>query len=66
MRYYRHPYSNIITIDASHMNEKIADKFGLVPDNHTAPHWYKIVIMEHVTIEKLIPLIEELKSVQAI
>lgn len=32
--------------------EEIAIKYGLVLYNHDAPNWYKIVIMEHVSIEK--------------
>lgn len=60
--FYRHPHSNIITIKSNFVAEEVAAEFGLVPDNHADPKWFKIVIMEHVTIEKLIPLIERLKS----
>lgn len=60
--YYNHPYSNIITIKAQCLDKRIAQRFGLVPDNHNNPKWYKIVLMEHVTIEKLIPLLQELKA----
>jgi glutamate/tyrosine decarboxylase-like PLP-dependent enzyme len=58
--FYRHPYSNIITIRAAHLTAELAAKFGLVPDNHKNPEWYKIVIMEHVTIEKLQLLLAEI------
>ena len=51
--YYRHPMSNIITIQSKFVNKEVVKNFGLVPDNHAAPNWYKIVIMDHVTIEKL-------------
>lgn len=61
IKYYRHPSSNIITIKSEYISEAIAHKFGLVPDNHHSPKWYKVVIMDHVTIEKLSELIEELK-----
>jgi glutamate/tyrosine decarboxylase-like PLP-dependent enzyme len=60
--YYRHQRSNIITIKSEYVNKEVATKFGLVPDNHTDPKWFKIVIMEHVTIEKLMLLIEDLKN----
>ncbi|BDS11180.1 pyridoxal phosphate-dependent decarboxylase family protein [Aureispira anguillae] len=60
--YYRHPKSNIITIKSECIDEKTASKFGLVPDNHSAAQWFKIVIMEHVTIEKLMLLIEDIKK----
>lgn len=51
--FYRHPHSNIITIPSRYIQPEVAKEFGLVPDNHKKPQWYKIVIMEHVTIEKL-------------
>lgn len=62
IRYYRYPQSNIITMRSEFIDEKIAAEFGLVPDNHTKPNWYKIVVMEHVTIEKLLPLIDRIKK----
>lgn len=51
--YYRNPYSNIVTMEQHKIAPEIAEKFGLVPDKHTAPEYYKIVVMDHVTIEKL-------------
>jgi glutamate/tyrosine decarboxylase-like PLP-dependent enzyme len=60
--YYRHPHSNIITMKAKHITAELAAEFGLIPDRHDSPKWYKIVVMEHVTIEKVLPLIEKLKS----
>ncbi|MEM9260831.1 MAG: aspartate aminotransferase family protein, partial [Bacteroidota bacterium] len=59
--FFRHPQSNIITIQASFVPPDVAAKYHLVPDDHHAPAWYKVVIMEHVTIEKLLPLVEELR-----
>jgi glutamate/tyrosine decarboxylase-like PLP-dependent enzyme len=58
--YYRHLRSNIVTLSAAQVPEAIAHRYGLVPDNHHSPRWYKIVVMEHVTVEKLIPLIKDL------
>lgn len=60
--YYRNPHSNIITMKAEFIPEEIAHKYGLVPDNHKNPNWYKVVIMDHVSIEKLLPLIEDLSN----
>lgn len=60
--FYRHEKSNIITIRSQFVSEEIAQKFGLVPDNHSNPKWFKIVIMDHVTIEKLLLLLEDLKQ----
>ena len=62
IKYYRNPRSNIITMRSEFVQLETAPKFGLVPDNHTNPKWYKIVIMEHVTIEKLMPLVNDLKT----
>lgn len=59
--FFRHPGSNIITIRAAFVPAEVAAKYHLVPDDHHAPEWYKIVIMEHVTIEKLLPLVAELR-----
>ena len=64
VKYYRHPSSNIITIRSEYLNNEIAKKYGLVPDNHEYPKWYKIVVMDHVTIEKLSPLVEDLKALK--
>lgn len=60
--YYRHPYSNIITIKSQYIPAEIAREFGLVPDTHGRPNWYKIVVMEHVTIEKLLLFLDHVKS----
>jgi glutamate/tyrosine decarboxylase-like PLP-dependent enzyme len=59
--YYRHPFSNIITMKSQCIRSEIAKEFGLVPDNHHQPAWYKIVVMDHVTIEKLSGLLIALK-----
>jgi glutamate/tyrosine decarboxylase-like PLP-dependent enzyme len=60
LQYFRDSLSNIITIDASCIKTTVAKEFGLVPDSHANPSWYKIVVMEHVTIEKLEALNEKL------
>lgn len=56
--YFRNKFSNIITINANQISADVVTEFGLVPDNHHNPKWYKIVIMDHVTIEKLDALLE--------
>jgi glutamate/tyrosine decarboxylase-like PLP-dependent enzyme len=60
--YFRQAGSNIIAIKAEHLSNTVAKEFGLVPDDHHTPRWYKIVVMEHVTIERVLPLIERLSS----
>lgn len=60
--FYRLSNSNIITIKSDFVSPELVDKFGLVPDNHTHPKWYKIVVMSHVSIEKLTLFLEDLKE----
>jgi tyrosine decarboxylase/aspartate 1-decarboxylase len=62
IEYYRNQFANIVTIKAKHISPALALRFGLVPDNHSTPNWYKIVVMEHVTIEKIEPFIAALKN----
>lgn len=51
--YFRGPFSNIVTIKADQISHSVAHEYGLVPDNHDDPEWFKIVVMDHVLIEKL-------------
>ncbi|MCT4638242.1 MAG: pyridoxal-dependent decarboxylase [Bacteroidales bacterium] len=60
--YYRHPQSNLITINANQISDDIAKEFWLVPDNHDKPEWFKIVVMDHVTIDRLSMLIDRIKA----
>ncbi|MFT5883876.1 MAG: tyrosine decarboxylase/aspartate 1-decarboxylase [Arcticibacterium sp.] len=64
LEYYRHPMSNIVTIKNHSIDSEVAKRFGLVPDNHKNPKWLKIVVMEHVTIEKLMLLLDAIKNSQ--
>lgn len=59
--FYRNPFSNIITMKAGCLTAEIAADFGLVPDNHEKPMWYKMVVMEHVTVDKLVPLVNRIQ-----
>ena len=59
--YFRQPYSNQVAIESRFLSSEIVGKYGLVPDTHTGmPGWYKIVVMEHVTVDELAPLVAEL------
>lgn len=64
IEYYRHPSSNIITIKSEFLNTDLAHKYGLVPDNHKQPSWYKIVVMDHVTVDKLNLLVQDLEIIK--
>jgi len=60
--FYRHKGANIITIESKYITADTALKFGLVPDNHAQPKWYKIVLMDHVTLEKLMLLLADIND----
>lgn len=61
IEYFREPGSNIVTIKKRYLSKELADKFGLVPDvHHGEAEWYKIVVMEHVTVNELEKFVEDL------
>jgi glutamate/tyrosine decarboxylase-like PLP-dependent enzyme len=61
--FFRQPYSNQVAIESRFLDKDIVEKYGLVPDTHTgSPQWYKIVVMEHVTVDVLEPFINEIRS----
>lgn len=62
IEFYRHPRSNIITILGQYISKEIAHEFDLMPDSYKDPKWYKIVVMDHVSIEKLIQLLEAIEA----
>jgi tyrosine decarboxylase/aspartate 1-decarboxylase len=59
--YFRHPGMNIITIKAVCVPNELVERYGLVPDDHHNPAWYKIVVMEHVEMEHLTAFIADMK-----
>lgn len=64
IEFYRHPKSNIVTIRREHVDTRMVKEFCLVPDDHQNPAWYKIVVMEHVTYEKLGELLTAFRAAQ--
>ncbi len=62
VQYYRNKFSNIVTIDSSQIPADLVEMYGLVPDNHECPNWVKIVVMDHVSLEKMEPFIKSLKA----
>lgn len=62
IEFFRQTDSNIVTIKSKFIDPALAVKYGLVPDNHSKPRWYKIVIMDHVTVENMGLFIEDLKA----
>lgn len=53
IEYFRYPDANIVTMRSQGLSPELCKKYGLVPDNHHQPVWHKIVLMDHVTVEKL-------------
>lgn len=62
IRYFRNSFSNIVTMNAEDIPTEIAENYVLVPDNHHDPKWLKIVVMEHVTLERLDGFIKQLEK----
>ncbi len=64
LEYFREPFMNIVTIKSKYIPDELAHKYGLVPDSHTEhKKWYKVIIMEHVEIDKLSDFIEDFKKI---
>lgn len=62
--FFRNPKMNIVTIKASFIPEAIAKKYMLVPESHDGKaSWYKIVVMEHVTLGLLDRFLMDLDSI---
>ncbi len=58
--HFRDPHMNIITIKADAIKREVAEKYFLVPDNHDDPKWWKIVVMDHITVEVMNAFLSEL------
>ena len=54
--------SNIIAIHKDYVSSEIAIKYGLVPDNHHQPEWFKIVVMDHVKGDKIMQFLKDFKQ----
>jgi len=62
IKYYREPFMNIVTIHSEYIPNELVLKYDLVPEHHNGQNkWYKVVIMDHVQIDNLMELINELK-----
>lgn len=48
INYFRDPYMNIVTMRASDIPRRVAEKYHLVADDFENPKWWKIVTMMHV------------------
>lgn len=54
--------SNIVAIHKDFVSKDIALKYGLVPDNHNQPEWFKIVVMDHVKGDKIMQFLTDFKA----
>lgn len=61
--YFRNEFMNIVTIKAAYITASTAERFDLVPQKHDETNqWYKVIMMEHVEVEHLTLLLDELKT----
>lgn len=60
--YFRNPKANIVTLRAAGLSPDVSARYGLVPDNHQSPKWYKVVVMEHVTLQSMEPLLNDIRQ----
>jgi tyrosine decarboxylase/aspartate 1-decarboxylase len=66
IRFFREEYSNQVAIENKYLTRELVEKYGLVPDTHgESPNWYKIVVMEHVTVDVLEPFVAELERLRS-
>lgn len=63
VEFFRYPGSNIVTMKSKYIPKALVDKYGLVPDSHEGEaKWYKVVIMDHVSVDDMVPFVEELQT----
>jgi len=60
LRFFHAEGMNIVSIWAEDLPAELATQFSLVPDDHAAPKWWKVVVMEHVTEDLLTEFLEAL------
>lgn len=63
IKYYKEENMNIVTMEEQYVSHEIADKYFLVPEVHNETNkWYKVVVMDHVELDVLNELVEDLKK----
>lgn len=59
--YFREKDMNIVTIASESIKPDLAHKYGLVPESHNGNNkWWKIVIMDHVSLDVLMQFVNEI------
>ena len=58
--YYRHARMNVVALRASDISRELASRYCLVSDSEDQPSWWKIVVMDHVSDEKIASFLSEL------
>lgn len=67
IKFFRYDNMNIVTIKSEFIPMELAKKYGLVPESHNGENkWWKIVVMDHVTMEKLSNFIKDIEHYQPI
>jgi glutamate/tyrosine decarboxylase-like PLP-dependent enzyme len=65
VEYFRDPHMNLVTMKSEFIPKELVSKYGLVPKTHTGDNkWYKIVVMDHVTLDDLEKFINDLKELK--
>ena len=62
IKHYRNKFMNVLAIDARYLSPEIAQTYHFVADDHEAPKWWRVVIMEHVNKEMIDQLIADVKQ----
>lgn len=63
IKYFRNPHMNILVIDTKYVSDRLAKKFQLVADSYeNKAKWWKVVVMEHVTMGVIDTFINELRA----
>lgn len=60
--YYHNPAMNLVTMKAASLPLELVDRFMLVPDVHHHASWYKIVVMDHVTNDRIDAFLQALED----
>ncbi len=58
---FREPGMNLVALRADDVDPEVARRHQLVPDDHAAPRWWKIVVMDHVTDALLDAFLDDLE-----
>jgi glutamate/tyrosine decarboxylase-like PLP-dependent enzyme len=65
VRHFRHESMNVVAMRAADLPHDVVERHQLVPDNHEgAAAFYKVVVMDHVTDERIDAFLGDLHTVK--